>query len=102
MRLIRYLTATSTVFLTALLTLVLLFYSLSVALGAEECNRTVERESIAEAVPNLQRGASMDLLTAAPARCIHLRLRPEGGYSSEDRRVNVCHFKTSGIHDYPE
>jgi hypothetical protein len=39
MRFIRYLTATSTVFLTALLTLVLLFYSLSVALGAEECNR---------------------------------------------------------------
>jgi hypothetical protein len=50
MRFIRYLTATSTVFLTALLTLVLLFYSLSVALGAEECDRAVERESVSEAV----------------------------------------------------
>jgi hypothetical protein len=50
MRFIRYLTAASTVFLTALVTLVLLFYSLSVALGVEECNRAAERESIAGAV----------------------------------------------------
>jgi hypothetical protein len=50
MRFIRYLTATSTLVLTAFLTLVLAFYSLSVALGAEECNRAAERESIAGAV----------------------------------------------------
>jgi hypothetical protein len=50
MRFIRYLTATSTLLLTALLTLVLLFYSLSLALGAEEPNRAVECECIAAAV----------------------------------------------------
>lgn len=50
MRFIRYLTATSTLVLTAFLTLVLLLYSVSVALGAEESNRAVERECIADAV----------------------------------------------------
>ncbi|HWX26632.1 MAG TPA: hypothetical protein VNZ53_04230 [Steroidobacteraceae bacterium] len=50
MRFIRYLTATSTLVLTAFLTLVLALYSLSVALGAEKSHRAVERECIAEAV----------------------------------------------------
>jgi hypothetical protein len=50
MRFIRYLTATSTLLLTALLTLVLLFYSVSVALGVEGYNGAVERECLTEAV----------------------------------------------------
>jgi hypothetical protein len=82
---IRHLTAISTLLLTALLTLVLLFYSLSVALGAEGSNRVVERKP-----------------TAAPARCADLGLRPGAGHSSNDRGVSVCHFKTSGFHDSPE
>lgn len=49
-RFIRYLTATPTLLLTALLTLVLLFYSLSLALGAERSKRTVGRECIAKGV----------------------------------------------------
>jgi hypothetical protein len=49
MRFIRYLTATSTLVVMAFLTLVLAFYSLSVAIGAEQSNRVGERDCIAEA-----------------------------------------------------
>ena len=69
MRFIRYLTATSTLLLTALLTLVLLFCSLSVALGAEECNRAVQRESIAEAVHYPARWC-IDGLTCGGSRAV--------------------------------
>jgi len=49
MRFIRYLTATFTLVLTAFLTLVLAFYSLSVAPGADEYQQAIVRERIAHA-----------------------------------------------------
>ena len=80
MRFIRYLTATSTLVLTAFLTLVLAFYSLSVALGADESQQAIVRERIAHARRGiLQTGASLDLPTAAAVRSADLGLWPGRG-----------------------
>jgi hypothetical protein len=49
MRFIRCLTATSTLVLTAFLTLVLVFYSLSVALGADQSGQALAREHVDQA-----------------------------------------------------
>jgi hypothetical protein len=46
MRFIRYLTAASTLFLTAFLTRVLVLNSLSVAVGADESQQTLARERV--------------------------------------------------------
>jgi len=65
MRFIRY--------LTAFLTLVLAFYSLSVALGADESQQALVRERIAHARRGiLQTGASIDLPRAAAVRSADL------------------------------
>ena len=75
MRFIRYLTATSTLVLTAFLTLVLAYYSLSVALGADEFQQAIVRGRIAHARRGLlQTGAPMELPTPAAVRSPDLGL----------------------------
>ncbi len=80
MRFIRYLTATSTLVLTAFLTLVLAFYSLSVALAADEFQQAIVRERIAHARRAiLQTGAPIELPTPAAVRSADPGLWPGTG-----------------------
>ena len=74
MRFFRCLTATFTLVVTVFLTLVLLFCSLSVALGPDASQQAIVRERIAHARRAiLQTGASMELPTAAAVRSADLR-----------------------------
>jgi len=74
MRFIRRVTATFTLVVTVFLTLALLFYSLSVARGADAAQQAIVRERTAHARRSiLQTDASMELPTAAAVRSADLR-----------------------------